>query len=242
MMNQTPESAGKSMPFLDHINELRRRLIVSLVALGLATIVGFVLYNEYVPILIEPFGEQLYVSQLEQGFTTKIKVSIYLGLIISFPMHLYNGIAFIFPALTSKERNALILFLAGSSVLLFIGAYLAYFKILPLSIKFLKDGSFFPNHVTIWLDYKQSLTFVFQLLLSFLVLFQLPLVLLILMKFNLIQRAWLFRCSRYVIILIVIISALLTPPDIVSQLGLALPLILLFFSTMVVAKVFKFGE
>ena len=240
-MDQNPPP-HKDMPFLGHLVELRRRLVVSTIALCIGTVIGLIFYSDYVSILIKPFGEKLYVSQIEQGFTTKIKISLYLGIILSFPIHLYNVIGFVLPALTRKERNALIFFLFGSFLLFIFGSYMAYFQVLPLSIRFLKNSTLFPNHVTIWLDYRQSLTFVFQLLLSFLALFQLPLVLLILMKFNLVQRAWLLQSSRYVIILIFVVSAILTPPDIVSQLGLGLPLVLLFFVTMMLAKLFKFGE
>ena len=241
-MNQNARDNDQEMPFLSHLIELRRRLIISTIVLCLGTVIGLIFYNDYVPILVKPFGEKLYISQIEQGFTTKIKISIYLGIILSFPVHLYNGIAFILPALTRKERHALVYFLIGSFFLFILGSYMAYFQILPLSIRFLKDSSFFPSHVSIWLDYKRSLSFVFQLLLSFLALFQLPLVLLILMKLNVIQRTWLFNSTRYVIILIFVVSAIITPPDIVSQLGLALPLIVLFFMTIAIAKVMKFGE
>ena len=230
------------MPFLSHLVELRHRLIISTIVLCLATVIGLIFYNDYISVLIKPFGEKLYITQIEQGFTTKIKISFYLGIVVSFPVHLYNVIAFVLPALTHRERNALIYFLLGSFILFLAGSYLAYFQILPLSIKFLKNSSFFPGHVNIWLDYRKSITFVFQLLLSFLALFQLPLVLLILMKFNIIKRAWLLQSSRYIIILIFIFSAILTPPDIISQLGLSLPLVVLFFITILVAKFFKFGE
>ena len=232
----------KEMPFLAHFVELRRRLILSTVFLILGTLIGLIFYNDYVSVLVQPFGEKLYILQIEQGFTAKVKISLYVGIIVSFPVHLYNGVAFVLPALTRGERNALIYFLLGSFILFAIGSYLAYFQILPLSIRFLKSSSFFPTDVSIWLDYKQSLTFVFQLLFSFLALFQLPLVLLILMKFNIIGRNWLFQSARYVIILIFVVCAILTPPDIMSQLGLAVPLVLLFFLTILVAKLFKFGE
>ena len=230
------------MPFLSHLAELRHRLMVSTITLCLATVVGLIFYSDYVSMLIKPFGEKLYVSQIEQGFTTKIKISLYVGIIISFPVHLYNVIGFVLPALTRRERHTLIYCLFGSFLLFLLGSYMAYFQVLPLSIRFLKNNTFFPNNVTIWLDYRQSLTFVFQVLLSFLALFQLPLALLVLMKFNLIQRAWLWRSSRYVIVLIFVVSAMLTPPDIVSQLALGLPLVLLFFVTLIIAKLLQFGE
>ena len=233
---------NNEMPFLHHVMELRKRLIVSIVALVIATIFGFFYYDSYVSTLIQPFGERLYISQIEQGFTTKIRVSLYIGLIISFPIHLYNIIAFILPALTSGERRVLLSFLVGSFILLIGGAVWAYSQVLPMSIQFLKGTSFYPSNVDIWLDYKSSLSFVFQLLLSFLVLFQVPLILLLLLKMGIVKRSWLQRSIRYLIILVFVISAILTPPDIISQLALSIPLIFLLFLTMVFAKVFNLGD
>jgi len=236
------ESFDDEKPFLAHISELRNRLRSSIIILAISFIIGLILYNEIISFIIAPFGEKLYITQIEQGFTTKIKISLYLGIIFSFPLHVYNVIMFILPALTSKERHVLLYFLLGSFFMLMLGGYMAYFKILPLSIEFLKRSSFVPENVTMWLDFKGSILFVFQLVLAFLALFQLPLVILALMMMNIISREWLFNSARYFIIVIFIVSAIITPPDIVSQLGLALPLILLFYITILIAKVFKFGE
>ncbi len=242
MKNPTKFTADQEMPFLGHIRELRRRLIISIVALGVAFLIGLFAFDDFVSILIKPFEDTLYITRIEQGFTTKIKISLYLGLILSFPVHLYNSVLFILPALTKKERNILICFLIGSFFLLIFGGYTAYFQILPISLKFLKSGSFIPANVMVWLDYKESLSFVVQIVLAFLALFQLPLVLLVLMILNVIDRRWLLKSSRYFIVIILLVSAFITPPDVVSQVGLALPLILLFYATILIGKVFNLGK
>ncbi len=236
------ESGRADMSFLDHLGELRRRLIVSIAALCVGVFVGFCCYHHAISLFIDPFNEQMYITQIEQGFTTKIKISVYLGIILTFPLHMYNMVLFIIPALTRRERGILISFLAGSFLLLGGGGYIAYFQILPLSISFLKSTAFVPDNVTLWLNFRESLMFVFQLVLSFLALFQIPLVLLVLMMLNVIKRRWLLHSARYFIIVIFLVSAIITPPDIVSQIGLALPLILLFFVTILIAKVFNLGE
>jgi sec-independent protein translocase protein TatC len=232
-----------TMSFLDHVRELRKRLVISLVAIGFGAIFGYALYHQYVPWFIEPFGEEdLIIPEVQQGFTLRIKVACYVGIIFSFPVHLYNLVAFILPALTQKERRYVGGFLAGSLVLMTIGGYLAYFQILPLAVSFLKGEAFVPAGVETQLFYDRCLMFVFQIVLAFMALFQLPLILLLLMAMNVIKRSFLLRTSRVVIIIVFVISALVTPPDIVSQVGLACPLILLFYLAILIAKVLKFGE
>jgi sec-independent protein translocase protein TatC len=242
MDNQTLPSLDGEKPFLTHISELRDRLRSSIIMLALAFVVGLVLYNDIISFIVKPFNEQLYITQIEQGFTTKIKISFYLGIIFSFPFHVHNIMMFILPALTLREKRILVYFLFGSFLLVMFGGYMAYFKILPLSIRFLKSSSFVPGDVSMWLNFKESTLFVFQLVLAFLTLFQLPLVMLVLLMMDVISRAWLLRSARYFIILIFLVSAILTPPDVVSQLGLAVPLILLFYVTILLAKIFNFGE
>ncbi len=241
MIGSDPGKIDEERPFLAHIAELRYRLISSITALFIAFIIGFIFYNAIIDFMISPFGENLYITQIEHGFSTKIKLSAYSGMIISFPVHIYNIIMFILPAMTRKERRTLFFFLLGSLFLVLAGSYMAYFKILPISIEFLKSSSFVPVNVKTWLDFRESMYFVFQLILAFVALFQLPLALLSLMMMDIISRNALFKSSRYFIILIFVISAIITPPDVVSQIGLALPLIILFYTTILIAKVCNFG-
>ncbi len=241
MISSNPDKIDIEKPFLAHIAELRYRLISSITALFISFIIGFIFYNNIIDFMIKPFGEDLYITQIEHGFSTKIKLSAYIGMIISFPIHIYNIIMFILPAMIQRERRILFFFLIGSLILVLAGSYMAYFKILPISIEFLKSNSFVPVNVKTWLDFRESMYFVFQLILAFVVLFQLPLVLLSLMMMNIISRAALLKNSRYFVISIFIISAIITPPDVISQIGLALPLIILFYITMLIAKLFNFG-
>ena len=209
--------------------------------LGVTSVIGFSLYHQYIPILTQPFQEQMYITQIEHGFTTRIKIAIYFGLITSFPAHLYHIIAFIIPALSNKERKVIIFFLFGSLVLLITGGILAYTRIIPLSINFLRNSSFFPENVSVWLNYRESLLFIFKLFLCFLAAFQLPLVLMILMMLNIVNRIWLLGRWREVIVAIFLLSAIVTPADIISQIGMALPLIFLFFLTIILAKILNLG-
>lgn len=232
----------QEIPFLAHVAELRRRLITSLLVYVAGAIAGLLLYDTYIGLLIQPFGEPLYITRIEQGFTLQIKISLYAGLVISLPFHLYNIVAFLMPALTARERKILAAFVSAGFLLALAGTYVAYCQVLPLAVRFLKSSSFLPADVITWLDFRESTMFVVQMLMAFIALFQFPLLLLALMMFNLVDRQSLLRNSRYAVVAIFIVSAIATPPDVVSQIGMALPLILLFYLTILVAKAFGFGE
>jgi sec-independent protein translocase protein TatC len=241
-MEHATDSDAGAMAFFDHVRELRRRLIVSMLCLGVGFVVAYLLHDRYIHWLLNPIGEQVYITSIEEGFMMKLRVSAYVGLILSFPVHVYNVVAFVTPALTGRERSFLRAMLAGSMALLLIGGYLAYFQILPLSFQFLKNPAFVPEGAGTLLGYQKNLLFALRLLFAFIILFQLPLVMILLMAMNLVDRRQMLKCSRYIIVLIFVLSALLTPPDPVSQIGLALPLIILFYLSILAARIFRFGE
>ncbi len=238
------------MTFIEHVKELRKRLIVSLLGLLIATIVCFIFYEPIILILYRPFetldnsieNKVLFVSTIFEGFLIKIRVALISGVILSMPLHLYNLLKFIFPALTPKEKKVIIFSLAASFMLVAPSAYYGYFKIIPISVAFLTNGGFIPSEVGLLLSFEKNVFYIFRFLLITLLLFQLPVILGILMAMNLVKRKALLKLSRFVVIGIFVLAALLTPPDFISQLGLALPLIVLYFLTLLVAKIFKFGE
>ncbi len=238
--NEPPHDPG--MPFLDHLRELRRRLFISMAALFIGFIVGYLCYHSYIGFLTRPFGETLHTFTISEAFMARFRIGFYAGIVLSFPVHVYNIVAFILPALTGRERRWLASMLAGSFLLLMAGGYTGYFQILPMSIDVLKSVEFLPQQVDMQLRFDESVDFVLQLVLGFLILFQLPLVLIVLMALGLVKRRWLWRGQRLVIMAILIVAAILTPPDVTSMMGLAIPLILLFYLTIFIAKVFRLGE
>jgi len=238
------------MSFVEHVGELRKRLIVSLLGLLIAAIVCYIFYDPIILILYKPFetldnsiqDKVLFVNTIFEGFLIKIRVALLSGVILSMPLHLYNLLKFIFPALTSKEKKVIIISLTISFMLVGPSAYYGYFKIIPVSVAFLTNAGFIPNEVGLLLSFEKNVFYIFRFLLITLLLFQLPVILGILMAMNLVKRKALLKLTRFVVVGIFVLAALLTPPDFVSQLGLALPLILLYFLTLLVAKIFKFGE
>lgn len=238
------------MPFLEHLRELRNRLIVSFIAIFIGFVISFIIYDTIIAVLSRPLNlvnkilhnKTLFINSIYEGFAIRIKVSLLAGILFSLPVHIYNFIKFVFPGLTLKERKVIIYSLIASFFLVVISIYYGYFKIIPFSVKFLTSTSFVPDSVGILLNFGRNIFYIFQFLLMGLLIFQLPLVLELLMYMNILKRKSVLKASRFIIVGIFILSAIVTPPDVVSQIAFALPLILLFFLTIVIAKIFRFGE
>ena len=239
------------MAFLDHVRELRKKIIVSLIAVLGGTIVCYIFFQPIVNFLYRPLQyierlaggkEILYVNTLFEGFLIRIKVALLAGIVFTLPVHVFNLVQFVLPGLKKKEKKVILISLLVSFVLIVFSVYYGYFKIIPISINFLSGSVFIPARVGMLLNYGKNIFYIFQFLLGTLILFQLPIVLEILMIMNVLTRKALLKSSRYLIIMIFVISALLTPPDFISQVSLALPLILLFLLAILIAKIFNFGS
>jgi sec-independent protein translocase protein TatC len=233
------------MSFIEHLRELRTRLMSSIIGLVLAFIVTLIYYDPIVKLFLDPFrvatgGQDMINVAIFAGFQMMIRISLYSALVVSFPLHLYNIIAFITPALRASEKRTLLWVLIVSGLLIAFGGFMGYRVVLPISIEFL--NTFAPAGVQTTLDFKTNIMLPLQLTLGFMVLFQLPLLLLLLMKFDILKRKHLVKFWRYILVLIFILAALVTPPDPTSQLLLAVPLSLLFFATILAAKILGFGE
>ncbi len=250
MLSAKNRSLGE-MPFLDHIRELRKRIIISLYALLIAVALSFVFYNIVISILFGPLktiqqliGEEefLFVHTIFEGFILRMKISIIAGIILSLPVHLYNILKYVFPGLKENEKTVIFSSLSASFVLGVFAFFYSYFKIIPMSVSFLTSYGFIPANVGLLLNYGKSIFYIFQFLLISLLLFQLPIVFIVLMTMNILKRKTLLRLSRYIMVVIFILSAIMTPPDFISQVSLALPLIVLFFLTIGIAKALRIGE
>ncbi len=230
-----------NMPFLSHLAELRRRVAVSLIAAAIGFLIAFIFYNNFMPFMIKPLGVSLYVREITGAFTTRFKVAFLLGLAMSFPVHVYNIVAFITPALKNNERRILRYSLVVSFLLILFGGYMSFEHILPLASRVLLSDKFLPGDTKALITFETAIMFEIKMIFAFLVMFQLPIVQEVLMIVGVISRKQLLSASRYIIVGIFILSAIFTPPDIVSQIGLALPLILLFYLSILIAKICGFG-
>jgi sec-independent protein translocase protein TatC len=242
-------SPEKAMPVLEHIRELRNIIIISLVAYAAACVAAFIFSNRIISLFTEPFGavgsaidQTLVVSSIAEGFIAQLKITVIAGLIISLPVHIFGIIRFVFPGLTVREQRIVMSFLIFSLILIVIGAYLAYFKIVPLAIGFLTNPYFVPRSVGFLLNYQTNIFYILSFILWAVLALQAPLIMEILLVMNILKRRQVLRASRFIIVGIFILAAIITPPDFVSQLGVALPLMFFYFLALLIAKIFKFGE
>ena len=219
---------------MDHLIELRRRLLWSFIALGAAF--GLCLYfaRPIFGFLVQPLlqagQERLVYTQLLEAFFVELKVGLFGGLILSFPFIANQLWQFIAPGLYRKEKRALLPFLVLTPFLFLGGAAVAYYFALPLALKFLLSyqGQMGGVEAEALPAIGNYLSFVTRLIFGFGVAFLLPVLLMLLERAGLVTRDQLKRGRRYAIVIAFAVAAVLTPPDAVSMLLLAIPLVLLY--------------
>jgi sec-independent protein translocase protein TatC len=239
----------KTMTVMEHLREMRNGLLLSLVAYAIGCIISFILSKNIIAIFTDQFSrvmsavdQTLVVSSITEGFVAQLKITAIAGLIVSFPVHVFSIVKFVFPGLKSRERRIVLSFLVFSLILIVFGAYLAYFKIVPLAVNFLTNPYFVPAGVGYMLNYQTNIFYILSFILWAVLALQMPLLMEILLVLNVLKRRQVFKASRFVVVGIFIFSAIITPPDFVSQLGVALPFLFFYFLALVIAKIFKFGE
>jgi len=226
----------KEMPFLDHLEELRWRLIKAIVAVVAAAIGVYFVSDVILKILIYPYttaAEQLGkgVQQLifltpTGGFMIRIKLSLFTGIIVSLPVIFYQLWQFIAPGLVEKERKYVPLIIFFSTVCFLTGAFFCYFVVLHFGLKFLL--SFETAEMVATISVNEYLQFVTMLIFVFGLIFEMPILAFFLTKIGIVTPPFLRHYRRHGIVIMVIVSAIITPPDIFTQLFLAGPLILLY--------------
>jgi len=233
------ELAGSEAPLLDHLIELRKRLIRSLLAIAILFILCFFVSTQLFDFLLGPFKAavpnvedvRLIYTAPQEYFFTKISVALFAAIAFSFPIVAVQIYAFIAPGLYKKERKAFIPYLIATPVLFVIGASVVYYGVMPLALRFFfsmqekGEGGVQIEMVTRVSEY---LGLIMTLLLAFGVCFQLPVVLTLLARIELITSATLKKWRKYAVVILLTMAAFLTPPDPISMVGLALPLLLLY--------------
>ncbi len=235
-MNEIDETKA---PLMDHLVELRTRLLRSCLALAVAFAIGFYFSEQIYGILLQPLkqaGQTKLIFGIFEGFFTQVKVAFFFATMIAFPFMATQLWRFIAPGLYKHEKQAFLPFLLMSPVLFIMGASLAYFIAMPLALKFLLS-----YHTTIGGVTQEALpgvgnylSFATTFLFGFGVAFQLPVVLLILERAGIVSRSQFVAWRRYAIVASTALAALLTPPDIFSMLLLAVPLVLLYEFALIV--------
>jgi sec-independent protein translocase protein TatC len=229
----------KDLPLIEHLNELRKRLSFIIFVIIIFFVLGFYFSNRVIEKIINDLVilniRLVTLSPLEY-ILTQIKVGFLSALFIASPLIVYEALIFIKPALTKKEKNAIRLILPSFTLLFLAGIVFAYFVFLRICVYFLANLPI-EEVLNLW-SINKFISFVFMLCFSFGLIFQLPLLLLILNKLNIVNIKFLRKYRKHIYVLIFILAALITPPDIVTLLITTLPLILLYEASLVFARLF----
>lgn len=238
------EDTSEKMPLLSHVTELRSRVIKSLLAIFLFFCVAFFFSTEIINFLKQPLLKELPDAQKNLYFTgpldvfmVSLKASFLVAFLSSSPVWFYQFWSFIAPALYETERKFVKPFILASILLFFAGILFCYFFILPLALEFLLQLGFEVGVPVITIkDYFSLLS---VMILGFGLVFELPIVLLLLGFLNIVNHKALSHYRRYVIVLTLVVAAVLTPPDPISQVGLALPLYIMYEISILLLRIFK---
>lgn len=250
------EVDNASMPLLDHLIELRRRLIYCIVGLIVLFFVCYAFAPQIYAFLVQPLADilaekggerRMIYTALQEAFFTYVKVAFFAAAFLGFPLIAVQFYKFVAPGLYRHERRAFVPFLVATPVLFFFGGALAYYVVFPLAWRFFLgfEVSGEESGLPIQLEAKvaEYLSLVMQLIFAFGLVFEMPVVMTLLARANLIGAKGMREKRKYAIVIAFILAAVLTPPDVISQIGLAVPAILLYeLSILAVAFVERRAE
>lgn len=232
-------------PLLDHLLELRTRLMRCVYALGAAFAVCMYFADDIFAILARPLTQafppgqgRLIYTKLYEAFFVEVKVALFAAFFISFPVIANQLWAFIAPGLYAREKRAFLPFLIATPVLFSAGAAMAYFLVMPTAFKWFLgfQGDKGGLHLEALPGTGDYLGLVMQFILAFGISFLLPVLLMLLNRAGVVTRDQLVESRRYVVVAIFVVAAVATPPDVVSQLMLAVPLLILFEGTLLIMR------
>jgi sec-independent protein translocase protein TatC len=228
------ELAGTEQPFVSHLVELRDRLIRASIAIGVCfAVLSFypgpaALYDLLAAPLVAhlPKGGTLIATNVISPFLVPLKITLMAAFLVALPVVLYQVWAFVAPGLYTHEKKLVLPLVVSSTLLFFIGVAFCYFFVFGKVFTFIQ--AFAPKSVSAMPDIEAYLSFVLTMFIAFGAAFEVPIVVVVLARIGLVSIAKLKAFRSYFIVLAFIIAAILTPPDVVSQLALAIPMCLLY--------------
>jgi len=245
------ELEGGKMPLLEHLMELRQRLVISFAAFILCFLVGYWLAEPIFTFLVQPLaditagqqGRRMIYTALHEAFFTYIKVGFFFAACVSFPIVSMQLWMFIAPGLYKHERRAAVPFMAATPILFTLGAAMVYYVVVPLAWKFFL-GFEHPGgngDLPLVLEPKvdQYLSLVMRLIFAFGVAFELPVLIVLMAKVGIVSVEGLRAKRKYAIVVAFIAAAILTPPDVISQVMLAVPIIILYEISILCARMIE---
>ena len=232
---EQPKEKVYSMSFVDHLEELRWRLFKAVLAVVIMAIAAFYFSDELFRFLIIPLGDvKLHVTEVTGSFYAYLKVSFFAGIFGALPVVFYQLWTFISPGLYKHEKKVVIPLVAISSLLFLAGATFCYYIVLPLALKFLIgfSGELLNPIITVG----SYISFTGLLLIAFGFAFELPIVAFFLGKIGLVSSRFMAKGRRYAIVAILILGAIITPPDVFTQVLLAIPIYLLYEISIIIVR------
>ena len=235
------EEKTKESSFVHHFTELRSRIIKSFVYIFIFFIISYTFAENIYSFLVQPYADavkndaldrRLIFTALQETFITYLKVGFFAAIFIGSPFILIQLWKFIAPGLYKNEKRALLPYLIATPILFLLGGMLVYYLVMPLAIKFFLSFETTPgiNGLPIQLEAKvnEYLSLIMRLIFAFGISFQLPVFLSLLARVGFVDSEYLRKRRRYVIVIIFAVAAILTPPDPITQIGLGIPLLILY--------------
>jgi sec-independent protein translocase protein TatC len=222
------------MPFLDHLEELRRRILWSLAAIVVGTVIGFLIVQNFhlMELLKEPIAPylpngKLHVIRPTDAFFVTLKLALFCGLVLSAPIVIGHIWAFLAPALYEHEKRYITPFLIGAIGLFLAGVLMAYLWVLPVALGILLT-KFQSDYFQYIITAREYFAFATQLIVAFGLMFEVPVVMVLLSALGIVNPATFAKQRPYALVVSSILSALLTPPDVMSMMMLMIPVVLLY--------------
>ncbi|MBU0979242.1 MAG: twin-arginine translocase subunit TatC [Nanoarchaeota archaeon] len=227
-------------PLIEHLDELRKRLLVIIIWVGITFFVGVFLS----PIILKQMLSDLLIANVPvvvltpvEFIYTQLRLGLLFAIVVSSPIILYEAILFFKPAATKREMAAVRYFIPGFFLLFFVGAAFAYLVFLKVTLYFLASLSGLADIQNLW-SVKALISFILTICIALGFVFELPLILIMLKKLNLISVGFLKRQRPYIYVGIFVLAAIITPPDVVTQVLIAIPLVLLYEVSLTLLRYF----
>ena len=241
------QAHDKQMPIMEHLIELRNRLTWAVLALFITFAVCYYFVEDIYGFLVRPLANEMgpdrrmIYTALTEVFFTYVKVSFFAALFVSAPVFLGQIWAFVAPGLYKNERSAFLPFLFATPILFLMGGALVYYFIMPLAWKFFLsfEHAGGDSGLAIQLEAKvgEYLSLVMKLIFAFGLCFQLPVLLTLMARAGIVTADGLARRRKYAVVIAFVFAAILTPPDLISQVGLGIPIIILYEISIIMARI-----
>lgn len=229
----------KPRTYVEHFKELRLTIILSIFFTIAGVLLSYVFFMDFLTDMvmkpIEGLNAQVIFTNISESFSTEIKIAMISGVIVSFPVTLLLIWRFISPAFLAKERKTAIIAIPVSIILFGLGVSFCYYIILPLTISFFLSAS--SLNMNALLTVGNYVNFIFKLIVTFGIIFETPLIVYSLIKLDMISISGITKARKIVILIIVILGAVITPPDIISQILVAVPMYLMYEIGIIAGKI-----